>query len=472
MSSKPWGLRLASMLFHPFPRAKHFVVHRVLAPWHNWRSRRADAGRVPVTEPNPGLELRLLKLEGALHLMRVGQPQLAAGTIGPVTSPMRRLVLMDMRITQISMRERGIPRYTTALAQALPTHLVDADMAYLVDPTQPMPDAIAALKAHGRIVYGAAEISALPHVSHFLQSCIFELHKDAEELFPAELARFRPHLSAIVYDLIPWLYPQQYLADPYLARRYAYQLSLLPAVHHLFAISECAREDIIRIGNLPPSSITNIYGGIDETRWLTAPTRPADPQNIEICNEQGERFVLRAPYWLYVGGDDFRKNVQGLVRAFASVLAELAPAQGRPALVIACNLRPAQRKDLVSLADTLRMQPGVDIIITGYVSDAVLATCYSNAFATVFPSLYEGLGLPVLESYHFGVPALASGTSSLTEVTPPNCQFDPSSDESIAQAMLRMHHSPTLRAESLAYGAHILAKCNWQRAASKLASHL
>ena len=469
MASTSWVRQVARALFRPFPGAKHFVVHRILAPWHNWRYGDGTTGRGHVSASNPDLELRLLKLEGALHLARV---RCADTAIKPTADAQRRLVLMDMRITQISMRERGIPRYATALALALPDYLTGADIAYLVDPDQPMPDALAALQARGRIVHGAAEIGALGHVSHYLQSCIFELHKDADELFPVELGRFRPHISAIVYDVIPWLFPKQYLSDPYLARRYAYQLSLLPSVNHLFAISNCAREDVARAANLPISSITNIYGGIDESRWASPLTAATNGVTLEINNEQGERFVLRQPYWLYVGGGDFRKNVQGLVRAFARVLAELPHAPERPALVIACNLQAEQRKEIAALAASLRVEPGVDIIITGFVSDATLATCYRNAFATVFPSLYEGLGLPVLESYHFGVPALASNVSSLTEVTPVSCQFDPASDASIAQAMLRMHNTPQLRAESLAFGREIMAECNWQQAASKLAAQL
>lgn len=470
MASNSWVRQLAKFLFRPFPRAKHFVVHRILAPWHHWRYGDEVLGRGHVSASNPDIELRLLKLEGALHMARVSCAETATKPTADVDQ--RRLVLMDVRITQINIRERGIPRYATALALALPEHLTGADIAYLVDPDQPMPDALAALQARGRIVRGAAEIGALGYVSHYLQTCIFELHKDANELFPAELGRFRPHISAIVYDVIPWLFPKQYLSDPYLARRYAYQLSLLPSVSHLFAISNCAQEDVARAANLPLSSVTNIYGGIDESRWDTSQTATASAASLVINNEQGERFVLRQPYWLYVGGGDFRKNLQGLVRAFARLLAELPHLPDRPALLIACNLNSEQRKEIAALAASLHVEPSVDIIITGFVSDAVLATCYRNAFATVFPSLYEGLGLPVLESYHFGVPALASNVSSLTELTPATCQFDPASEVSIAQAMLRMHKTPQLRAESLAFGREIMAVCNWQQASRKLANKL
>jgi glycosyltransferase involved in cell wall biosynthesis len=470
MAGTSWLRRVAGAAFRPFPRAKHFIVHRVLAPLHHWRYGNPALGRGHSPASNPDVELRLLKIEGAQHLARVSRPYGSA--ILPADGAQRPLVLMDMRITQISMRERGIPRYATALALALPEHMPGADIAYLVDPAQPMPDAMEGLQARGRVVCGTAEIGSLGQVSHFLQSCIFELHKDADELFPAELGRSRPHTSAIVYDVIPWLFPQQYLVDPYLARRYAYQLSLLSSVNHLFAISECAREDVARVANLPLSSVTNVYGGIDESRWSEPAPASTSSDVLRICNEQGESFVLRQPYWLYVGGGDFRKNVNGLVRAFARLLAGLPPGADRPALVIACNLHTDQRKEASTLAASLGAQPGADIIITGFVSDATLATCYRNAFATVFPSLYEGLGLPVLESYHFGVPALASGVSSLTEVTAPSCQFDPSSEESIAAAMLRMHNEPALRAESLAFGREIMAQCNWGQAAQKLAKQL
>lgn len=463
--------RAARVIFGPFPDAKRFVVHRLLPLWDRWMPKGRVSGLgLHLSTSDPEFELRLLKVEGALHLSRIAGTTPAAPM--PAANAPRRALLVDVRITQISMRERGIPRYTTALALALPDHLPDTDIAYLIDPEQPPPDALAAFAQRGRIVNGASEIAGLPNVTHYLQCCHFELHKDVRELFPPELGHFRPRLSAIVYDVIPWLFPAQYLADPYLSRRYSYQLSLLPDMDRLFAISECARRDVIEAAHLPAERVTNIYGGIDESRWSLLETRHDDDAPMEIVNEQGERFLVRQPYWLYVGGDDFRKNLRGLVRAFARVLKEFPDRPTRPALVIACSLNARRRNEIAALAQEMGVQPGVDLIITGYVSDATLNRCYRNAFATVFPSLYEGLGLPILESYHFGVPALASGVSSLTEVTAPCCQFDPASEESIAEAMVRMHRDPALRVESLAFGRQIMAECNWQSAAIKVAAWL
>jgi len=508
-SQPPFYWRLARRLLRQFPGLKGVLIKHILNPWVRWRAASAHqsaAGINPAAMLHaPGQELRLLKLEGALHLQRVGasyrshqlnstQPQ---GT-APQDDQPKDCLLIDVRITQISQRERGIPRYTAALALALPAQMPYADVAYLIDPNQPPPDALSAMRACGRIVNGPAEIASLPHVSHYLLGCLFELHKEAHELFPPELGRFKPQLLAIVYDLIPWLFPQHYLGSPYIAERYAFQFSLLPEIHHLFAISESARQDVIRLAHLPPSQVTNIYGGIDETRWASPNPKPAQSSSpskepnvpsspLALQNTHGEAFSLPQPYWLYVGGADFRKNLPGLVKAFALFLkdwrqlnptdlvtqqsANQAPHQ-TPSLVVACALDEPHRKSLGILARSNGLRPGQDIVLTGHISDATLAHCYQNAFATIFPSFYEGLGLPVLESYHFGVPALASGVSSMLEVTPASCQFDPNSEASIAQAMLRMHQQPTLRQESLAFGQHILQQCNWQSAASKIAQTL
>jgi len=382
-------------------------------------------------------------------------------------------VLLDMRITQIAMRERGIPRYASALGLALPEQMPGAQIAYLIDPTAPLPDAIEALRQKGRIVEGSTQINSLPRLTHYLQTCVFELHKNADELFPAELARFKPRLSAIVYDVIPWLYPEHYLTDPYIARRYQYQLGLLGCLDRLFAISESAREDVIRVAQLEPGRVQNIYGGIDQTRWTQTGQLPVTDGPLEIVNDEGKRFSVNRPYWLYVGGADFRKNNSGLVRAFARLKAELSKQDAVPVtLVVACALSVLQRDELLRLGKAHGLQPGRDLVITGYISDTLLAHLYRHAFATVFPSHYEGLGLPVLESYHFGVPALASNNSSLREITHPACQFDSNSVTDIADAMLRMHRQPQLRAQSLEFGREVLVQCSWPQAAFKVAQYM
>src|SRR4029079_16024825 len=91
-----------------------------------------------------------------------------------------------------------------------------------------------------------------------------------------------------------------------------------------FAISEAVRRDVIAIANVAPSRIVTIHGGLDDERG-PAPD-PAAPQEAQFPfrfrNGPGAEFVLSEPYWLYVGGDDFRKNLPRLIEALGILKAD------------------------------------------------------------------------------------------------------------------------------------------------------
>lgn len=432
-------------------------------------------GLVPRLERLETYAPRIERLEPVAHLTRLRRPsaeataRLSGNQDRPVPPP---ALLIDLRITQSVQRERGISRYATALALTLPTVLPPGSVSYLIDPDLPPPTDIEALRSLGRIVNGVAEISALESVTHYLQTCLFDLLKSVDELFPAELAPFRPKLCAILYDIIPWLFQEHYLASEYVFQRYGYQFSMLWQLDKLYAISDSARRDVIRAAHLPEDRVETIYGGIDEKRWASLPAlSPATTEAVTIENRAGERFTLTAPYWVYVGGDDFRKNVEGAIEGFALVKQALV-GEISPQLVIACALHSDRRAQLSTLAEARGLTVGVDIIITDYVSDSHLVAAYRGAFATVFPSLYEGLGLPIIESYHFNVPALAGDNSSLSELTHPNCRFDSSDPADIARAMIALHRNPALAEASLAYGRNILDRYAWRNAAAAIAGDL
>jgi glycosyltransferase involved in cell wall biosynthesis len=438
-----------------------------LASW--WQRREDDAAR--------------------LHLDRVGRRE-EIGSVG--TSP--PAILIDIRIAQIHRRERGIPRYSLALALSLPAALPPGgEVMYLIDPDHRLPDFFDRLRSRGRIVRGCGEIVDLPRVTHYLQSCVFEFHKDVGVLFPAELARFQPRLCAIAYDLIPWLYKEHYLRNPYLLRRYRYQSRFFDHLDRLLAISECTAQDFVRFRNLEPARVIPVYGGIDLSRFpslrtlaerhergeaevptrhdLALPSVAGADGYVSVTDGEGRVHRLRQPYWLYVGGDDFRKNVAGLIRGFARTrAANLSPP---PALVIACKLPAGMTSNYLQLAHSLGLKPGEEVVFTGYIPDAELEICYRGAFGTVFPSLYEGLGLPILEGYHFGVPAISSNNSSLQELTAHECQFDVSSEAAMAELMVAMHQDPALRERSLTFGDDVLVRlCNWKAVARRVAGYM
>ncbi len=113
------------------------------------------------------------------------------------------------------------------------------------------------------------------------------------------------------------------------------------------------------------------------------------------------------------------------------------------------------------------LEPGRDVFLPGYVSDAELAWLFQNCFACIYPSLFEGFGMPVLEALGFGSPVLCSQTSSLPEVAGDAAiYFDPLQPESIAQAMKHMLSGDVNR-ERMIEAAHCQAKrFSWTRSAA------
>ena len=411
------------------------------------------------------MQRELEHVKGRLHIHEVG----ARPTASASASTKDPFLLIDVRISQIQDRDRGIPRYTNAVARALSEKLAPGQVGYLIDPDLPEPDGSDMLRARGRIIAGHEAITELEHVSHFLQGCMFEYHKDADELVPKELGRFRPKLSAIVYDVIPGLYPEKYLKDRYLSERYPYIIGLLSPFDRLFSISERTRHDLSRTANIPLSMIETIYGGIDEELWQRAQTIARTSAGwLEVTNEAGEAFGIPETYWLYVAGSDFRKNLARAIEGYS--IAQQKGGWDAFPLVVACSLNAHALSTVEKATKAHGLEVGKDIIATNRVSDTVLKTLYINAYATIFPSLYEGLGLPVLESYHFGTPVVGSNSSSLQEILLPDAQFDPTQAEAIASSMVKLSTNEALYSQILAHGRGVLRTCNWSAAADKISN--
>lgn len=355
-------------------------------------------------------------------------------------------LMVDLRVTQI-YRERGIPRYALALLIELAKQRPDFRYSWLVEDGE-MPLHDKQLAECGQFVR-IADIASLPRITHYLQACMFDRSRDARVLFPADLANHRPQFGAIFYDFIPWLFPTLYLNARSVAHSYMRAAEILPVLGRVFAISECSRIDAIAFG-CEPERVVAIYGGYGADRFAAS---PADLPNIP------ER------YWLCIGGDDPRKNLKTLFQAFAKVRQNMVRA---PALVVVCALTPTRRIQLLSDAMAAGLDTG-GLVLTGYIHDTAMPSVIKNAIATISPSLYEGLGLPVLESYQFGRAALVSDNSSLKELAPPECRFDPSKPEAIAEAVLRFEKDPAIARASLEHARRILNLYSWKFAAGRVA---
>jgi glycosyltransferase involved in cell wall biosynthesis len=238
----------------------------------------------------------------------------------------------------------------------------------------------------------------------------------------------RPPLAGVLYDLIPLLYADPYLNNPEDHTWYAQHFRYLLRYDALLSISAASTRDLARVagpgGPLP--RVTTILGATDPA---FAPYPAAELGGWRDCLRK--RFGVHKEFILFVGGGDFRKNMPGSLRAFAALPESV---RRDVDLVLACSLDEPIRVDLLAQAAEL----GVDgsVRLTGFVSDEELLALYQLCRVFFFPSLYEGLGLPVLEALHCGAPVVAADNSSLPEYAGDVCWLaDPADPEGMAGAL-------------------------------------
>ncbi len=366
-------------------------------------------------------------------------------------------VLVDLRCCQFH-GDRGISAYAQSLAMELASTSSNHRWLLLQDPRRPLPSRAEELAAHATWCTTAElDTPQAPAINTLLTGCFFlpDHRCGSEYLLPPWLARHQPRRLGIVYDLVPLLFPERYLARDRARRHYLETLGTLRQSDELFAISQATRRDVIRHAAVDPRRIHCIYGDIDHhKRALMA--QPATASDV------APRHGLAGPYCVYVGGDDWRKNLENVVRAFALFHRD----HPRHQLGIVCKLSGSRIAQLQTLAAEAGL-PATAVVCTGFVSDGDLVALVRAAELLVYPSLYEGLGLPVLEAYGCNTPVVGSATSSVAELVLPELACDPNSPASIAAAMDRLVASPTLRDASLDFGRRLLAtEIGWERAAA------
>jgi glycosyltransferase involved in cell wall biosynthesis len=215
-----------------------------------------------------------------------------------------------------------------------------------------------------------------------------------------------PRLAAVVHDMIPFLFAEEDVYDPMLMRHYRV-LEDLKRYDALLANSDASRNDCQRLLGLPVGQVTTIGAGSDERFFMPDPSGMSAERARSIL----EGLKITRPFVLNVGGFVARKNLWTLLDAFARLP---EPLRRQYQLVMTFDVLPADRDQLfrhalaAGLNDTL--------VVTGEVSDATLRVLYQRCAAFVFPSLYEGFGLPILEAMHCGAAVVAGNNSSQIEV--------------------------------------------------------
>jgi glycosyltransferase involved in cell wall biosynthesis len=266
---------------------------------------------------------------------------------------------------------------------------------------------------------------------------------------------------ATVHDLGYHYYPEAHTLFQNVYLRWSTRFNARAATR-ILADSEATRRDLVRYYGVPEAKIAVVYPGRDEA---LAPV--ADPALLAAVRA---RYQIPGPYLLYVGTLHPRKNLGRLIDAFASNLQPPLPTPHSPIsnLYLVLAGQKGWLYDDV-FAQVQRLNLADRVLFTGYVPDTDLPALLSGALAFVFPSLYEGFGLPVLEAMACGTPVVCSNASSLPEVAGDAALlFDPGDVEGMAQALAQIVADEGLRRDLVERGFCQMLKFSWRRSAEQV----
>lgn len=223
----------------------------------------------------------------------------------------------------------------------------------------------------------------------------------------------------------------------------------LPYASHILTISEYVRNEIIEDIGWPPHLVTSIPLAPDPVFY---PRSRAEVS--EVLNKRG----WPDEYILFVGTLEPRKNISLLIRA-------LNIAENRIPLIMA-GWKGWGDKEWMELINEKKLQG--KIIFTGHVDEETLACLYTGASAFVYPSLYEGFGLPILEAMACGSPVVCSNVSSIPEVAGDAAfQVDPADAEGLAHALDNVLADSALRQSMIQKGIERASQFSWRETAIK-----
>lgn len=366
------------------------------------------------------------------------------------------------------VRDFGPGTYITNLVKALSG--IDGDNKYVLTVHKKDAGVFAGLPSNFRVVHFEGEDTELSeHVRFpmFLNKLPVDVYHIPVALVPFFMPR--PYVvtvhdvSRLVYDT-----PEGWRGD---LRRYRFRRGLARAAR-IIAVSGATKGDCETLLGVPSAKIETIYNAPDPRFFEHAPPADARAGGPETYRHETrrilERYQIETPFLLYAGTIRPQKNVPRLVEAFAVVREEL---QNHP---VFGNLR------LVIIGDDISRHPAVRRTVTqtrmtnfvrflGFVPFDTLRVFYETSTAFVFPSLYEGFGLPPIEAMASGTPVITSNVSSLPEVVGEAAMIvNPENVFDIARGIREVLEDDSLRARMIAAGVEQARRFSWEEAARKV----
>ncbi|SMP55936.1 Glycosyltransferase involved in cell wall bisynthesis [Neorhodopirellula lusitana] len=314
-------------------------------------------------------------------------------------------------------------------------------------------DYLAAKGLQSQLHWLTSSLASMQSNSTFSACAVSEadiLHSPYHALPELDQSPKRPIGFLTVHDLIPIRFPEWFAVGA--KQRLLKALASLTPDDWVLCISESTRIDLLN--HLP-----------DLNQEQIRVTPLAADSRFQQCNDVSTNTKTRlkygippdCKYFLSVCTLEPRKNLRHLVSVFNEARSNF---DSDTRLILAGAKGWEIDELLESLTDTERNQ----IVVTGYVDDADLSPLYSNAIAFIYPSLYEGFGLPPLEAMQCGTPVIAADNSSLPEVIGDAGILVPANDaDELADAMTRVFQDASLRAKMSSAGIQRASQFSWQR---------
>ncbi len=257
-----------------------------------------------------------------------------------------------------------------------------------------------------------------------------------------------------IHDIIHLLYPQ-FL--PNRAAHFYARLMIRRALHRadrIITVSYNSKRDLVDYFGVPGSRTEVIYNGV------SAQFRPDVP--AEERRRVVEKYGLQTPYLLFLGGEKPHKNVQNVVRAFA----EARRSRSLPHALVLAGPLPKSTGRLETLVSALDLAE--QVFRPGIVAEEDLPGLYASADAFLYPTLYEGFGLPVVEAMACGTPVLTSSTSALREIAGGYAYLvDPMDVDAIAAGIVLLSTDDKVRADLTELGKKRALDFSWEKAAER-----
>ncbi|OOM12036.1 glycosyltransferase family 4 protein [Clostridium saccharobutylicum] len=257
-----------------------------------------------------------------------------------------------------------------------------------------------------------------------------------------------------IHDLIPYIMPET-VGKGYLERFLRDMPNIIMNSAGILTVSEYSKKDILKFFSFYP----------EDKIFVTplAANSSFKPLNKDNCMSYVKnKFKLSEPYILYIGGFSTRKNALGLIKAFQNVYKDL----NKPYKLLLGGSLKDEGENLYNFVKETNLQDRV--VFCGFLEDEILPILYSGCDAFVYPSLYEGFGLPPLEAMSCRAPVITSNLSSIPEVTGDSAiLINPCNKNDLENALVNLLNNEDLKSTLREKGYMRSRNFTWQKTAQK-----